>query len=76
MSSQNVGEIVDCECRRRTVKVRLQIDYELEIPLGMKMEEVKEQLVDKFFHEDELDSVGIRLVDRTDEVLKRLRKKS
>lgn len=57
----------------RTVKVRLQCDYELEVPSKMKMDEILEAIVDSFSYEHHLLDRGIELVNRTDDKLIRLR---
>ena len=44
------------------------------IPKDMKLDEVRDLLVDHFLNEGELESVGIEIIDRTDDKLKRLRK--
>jgi hypothetical protein len=58
----------------REIHVRLECDYHLSIPKDMKMDSVRDLLVDHFLNEGELESVGIEIIDRTDDKLKRLRK--
>lgn len=57
----------------RTVKVRLQCDYELEVPSKMKMEDILHGLIDTFNCEHYLSNHSIELINRTDEKLIRLR---
>jgi hypothetical protein len=57
----------------RIVKVRLQCDYELEIPSRMKMDEILEAIIDSFNCDHHLLDRGIELVNRTDDKLIRLR---
>lgn len=60
----------------REIHVRLECDYHLRIRKDMKLDEVRDLLVDHFLNEGELESVGIEIIDRTDDKLKRLRKGS
>lgn len=59
----------------RIVKVRLQCDYELEVPSKMKMEDILHGLIDTFNCEHHLRDHSIELINRTDEKLIRLRNK-
>lgn len=59
----------------REVHVRLECDYHLNIPKEMKMDELRDLIVDHFMREDCLIDSGIHVISRTDDKLKRLRKK-
>jgi len=58
----------------RRVTVRLEVDYDLEIPNIMKMDEVKDLLVQYFMDEHQIESTGITVHDRSDDRLIRTRK--
>lgn len=58
----------------RDITVRLAIDYDLTIPNDMKMDEVRDLIVDHIQREDLLPGAGIIVNNRSEDRLIRTRK--